>query len=122
MKRALLILAGFYLSIGPALAADDPLAAFYGNTVVVKAAGGSETRIHYKDDQTYSLSDTERGDASGTWAIEGDKLCMAQTEPKPAEGQEKLCVPSPAGKKVGDSWDDKTPDGEQISVTIVEGS
>jgi len=73
MNRFLIAATLLALCATPAFAADDPMAGFYGNTVV--STGGSATiRTHYRADHTFDftgsmlfMSKTFRG----TWALDG---------------------------------------------------
>src|SRR5437763_12078978 len=88
-----------------ALAAEDPMANLYGNTVISKGASG-ESRTHYKKDGT--LDATLSGvmgsvNLAGTWKLsEKGELCRTYTNP-PAM----LPIPNPlctpvTPHKVGD--------------------
>ena len=92
------------LFAAPAFAADDPMAGFYGNTIVSK--GGSATlRTHYRADHTFDftgsmvfLSKTFRG----TWALDGKgKLCRTYIGDPPPDTPNPSCIPC-VPRKIGD--------------------
>jgi hypothetical protein len=121
MKRILAGMVAAALGVSLALAADDPMAGRYGNTVVTSTADGKEVgRTYYNADGTLTRK-TPAGEIKGTWKIEGDKLCITQTEPAPPAGTAPVCVPGFAGKKVGDSWDVTLPDGTKLKATLQKG-
>jgi hypothetical protein len=123
MKR---ILAGFAvaaMSASLALAADDPMASRYGNTVVVSGPDGKEVgRVYYDADHKIVRRFPDGKEARGTWAMEGANLCFNQTEPAPATPAEaKQCQPFPGPKNVGDSWEVNLPGGVKGKATLQKG-
>jgi hypothetical protein len=120
MKRFLLTVAVLAFSAGAALAAD-PLANYYGNTLVVTGPDGM-FKIWYKADKSYTGLDAKGAKISGTWAVTGDQICVSQTSPAPAAGQQKNCGNVAADKKVGDTWQNTWSDGKKYSQSLVAGS
>jgi hypothetical protein len=121
MKRILAGLVAAAFSVSMAMAADDPMASRYGNTVVAKGADGKEIgRTYYNADGTYERS-TPAGKSKGTWKMDGGKLCLTQTEPAPPAAQGTVCLPFPGPKKVGDSWEVTLPDGAKATATLQQG-
>ena len=108
------------LLIGPALA-EEPLAAFFGNTLVVKDAKG-ERKMWYRPDHTFTGVDQTGQKTAGSWEIKDNQLCMARTEPPPEAGHGNHCRPVPAGKKVGDSWEGTNREGQPVSFKLVAGT
>jgi opacity protein-like surface antigen len=88
-----------------ALAADDIMAGFYGNTVI-SSGGMLESHTHYRADHTFSVTATAMGQSfngKGTWAID-DKGQLCRTYETPPPGMPNpLCIPAES-HKVGDSW------------------
>ncbi|MEQ1752917.1 MAG: hypothetical protein ABL973_02150 [Micropepsaceae bacterium] len=122
MKR---ILAGFAvaaMSASLALAADDPMASRYGNTVVIAGPDGKEVgRVYYDADHKVVRKFADGKEVKGTWSMEGANLCFSQTEPAPATPAEaKQCAPFPGAKAVGDSWEVTTPAGK-LKATLQKG-
>lgn len=109
------------LSVGAALAAD-PLASFYGKTLVATDKDGNVTKIWYSPDNTFK---TAMGDqqTKGTWEVKGEEVCVTQTEPAPAADQQNpFCFAAPGPREVGDSWTVNDPDGNPIALTLQAGS
>lgn len=104
-----------------ALAADDIMANYYGNTVIGKSAAG-ESRTHYKADHTFdsALSSAQGSmDTRGTWAL-NDKREICRTYETPVPG-----MPNPAcvlltAHKVGDKWQ-VVFNGRTSDVSLVAG-
>ena len=76
---------------------------------VIMETGGAKIDIVFTPDGKFSAFN---GAATGTWRIEGDKLCsMADAT------QMETCAVYPKDKKSGDTFALPTPQGE-VSVTI----
>ena len=106
-----------------ALAAEDPMANFYGNTVISKSANG-QSRTHYKKDGTLdaALSGPMGSiNLAGTWKVDDKgQLCRTYSNPPPM-----LPIPNPfctpwASHKVGDTWTVQV-GGSSRSVSLVQG-
>jgi hypothetical protein len=109
------------MSVSMAIAADDPMASRYGNTVVITGPDGKEVgRIYYDADKKVSRKMADGSEVKGTWALEGTKLCFAQTAPAPKPEEAKQCSDFPGAKNVGDSWDVVTPQGK-LKATLTKG-
>src|SRR5258707_14981018 len=90
----------------PAFADDaaDPMANYYGNTVVVVNAKGIESHTHYNADHTFEgVAPAFNYHYKGTWEITPDgKLCNT-FDPVPPGVTNPDCKPlGPVA--VGDSW------------------
>lgn len=121
MKRILMGVAAAALSATLAMAADDPMASRYGNTVVVKTPDGKEFgRLYYDADHKATRKMANGQEIKGTWALEGNNLCFMQTEPAPKPEEVKQCAPFSGPKNVGDSWEVTTPQGK-LTATLVKG-
>ena len=105
MRTPIIVASIFVLSSASALAADDIMAGYYGNTVV-SVGGVLESHTHYRADHTFDVSASAMGQSfndKGTWAID-DKGQLCRTYEKPPPGfPNPLCIPAEA-HKVGDSW------------------
>lgn len=100
---------------GAALAADDPFANYYGNTVTVTNANGSRA-VLINADGSYTQKLADGTEAKGTWKIDGDKSCfMSGVADAPP-----YCVPAEA-HAVGDSWELTAPDGSKETATLTAG-
>jgi hypothetical protein len=104
-----------------AIAADDIMANYYGNTVIGKSAMG-QSHTHYRANHTFDAAmSNEQGsmDTAGTWAInDKGELCRTYTTPVPG-------MPNPscvawAAHKVGDSWQ-ITVNGRTSEIALVAG-
>jgi hypothetical protein len=107
--RTLLLAATAACVAGSALAADDVMAARYGNTTITRNADGITNKIHYKADGTL---DGTQGDATftGTWKLDDKgRVCVTTL----VSGT--LCTPVSA-HGVGDTWK-----AGGYTVTIVPG-
>ena len=101
---------------GDAFAADA-LANYYGNTLVGKSDRG-EMHMWYKADHSYT-STFNGNPTAGTWAVDGDKVCLTQTTPPAPAGMAPRCYPM-AAHNVGDTWHVAGPNGS-MSMSLVAG-
>jgi hypothetical protein len=106
MRKILIAASALALFASPAMAADDIMAGYYGNTVI-SSGGMIESHTHYRADHTFDVSATAMGQAynfKGTWAIDDKgQLCRTYADPAPPNSPNPLCIPAEA-HKVGDSW------------------
>ena len=108
----------FALAAGGALAADDPVAWSYGNTIVATNADGTTAKTMVKADHTYTGTDAAGKAVKGTWAVKDGNYCNTQTEPPLAE----VCQPVWPAYKVGDKWETKdATSGAATSWTLTAG-
>jgi YD repeat-containing protein len=123
MKRILASIAVAAVSFAAAHAADDPMAPRYGNTLVIKGADGKEMiRLYYDQGGVLSTKAPDGKTTKGTWKLEGDKICVTQTEPKPeANMAAPQCSPFTGGHKVGDTWEVTRADGTKLTATLQSG-
>jgi len=89
-----------------ALAEDDVMAGFYGNTAVSTTAMG-EAHTHYRADHSFDMVGSAMGMSKtfkGTWALDGKgHLCRTFDGDMPPNMQNPSCVPI-AAHKAGDAW------------------
>lgn len=119
MLRTLLLSAGFVACLaGSALADDDVMANFYGNTAI--ATGGTvDTHATYNADHTFSMRVPSMGlEFKGTWEVKGSNLCRTYESPPPGITNP-YCTPV-AARKVGDTWT-MTGNGQTRTITLVKG-
>lgn len=97
----------------PAMPEPDPLAGFYGNTLLIQLKGYKATRV-FEPDHTYR--DLVRGKPfPGAWSVEGDRICTQ------SPGFNKYCNLG-LDKAPGDTWLDKDPyTGNEVRFTLVPG-
>ncbi|HXC53687.1 MAG TPA: hypothetical protein VNU97_00170 [Rhizomicrobium sp.] len=100
-----------------AVAADDPMANLYGNTVVVVDGKGLESHTNYNADHTFSgVAPAYSYHYKGTWEMTADgKLCRTFDPPVP--GITNPDCAAATSHAVGDKW--SGPDGS--SGTLVQG-
>ena len=120
MKSFLIVASIAILCAAPALAADDVMAGFYGNTAV-STGGMAEIHTHYRADHTFDfvgsmmfISRTFKG----TWALDGKgNICRTYIGDLPPDTTNPSCAPIVA-RKVGDTW--KSKDGVR-TITLKAG-
>ena len=121
MKRMILAAVSIAALTAPALA-GDPFAPGYGNTVTQKIEGGPTINIYVNPDKTW---EQRIGDKTmkGTYAWkDGTHVCFTVTDPAPADPSKATnCNEIIGDHKVGDTWTDKTPDGQTITMSITAG-
>lgn len=121
--RTLLICASVTaLCAGPAFAADDVMAAFYGNTIV-STGGMAEIRVHYRADHTFDLTGSMMGMSGtfkGTWALDGKgNVCRTYVGEVPPGTPNPQCRPIVA-HKIWDVWT-VTANGSTRTLTLKAG-
>jgi len=109
MSKFLIAASFAALCAATALAADDVMAAFYGNTIV--STGGSvEFHTHYRADHTFDLVGSMMlmsHTFKGTWTTDGrGNLCRTFIGDAPPDTPNPNCSPL-VPRKVGDSWKSK---------------
>jgi opacity protein-like surface antigen len=120
MKTFLLAAFLAVLCAAPALAAEDVMASFYGNTAV-STGGPVEIHTHYRADHTFDfvgsamfMSHTFRG----TWVLDGKgNICRTYIGDLPPDTTNPSCAPIVA-HKLGDTW--KSKDGVR-TITLKAG-
>jgi hypothetical protein len=101
MRALLLGAAALLASSSLAVAADDVMANFYGNTVV-STGGMGESHTYYAADHSFEQKILGY-DIKGTWALD-DKGNLCRTYPQTMPGMPNpLCTPI-ASHKIGDTW------------------
>jgi hypothetical protein len=109
------------LVAGPALA-DDPMANFYGNTVV-STGGIAEVHTHYRPDHSFDMVASRMGFSrtfKGTWTVDAkNNLCRTFVGDVPPDTQNPLCTPL-MPRKVGDSWSMEV-NGSMRQITLKAG-
>lgn len=112
-----------------ASADSDPVANFYGNTMVGLSPQGSYVRVYFFADRTWAAID-QRGPAQGTTVLTGTegnyKVCNTREFPSapgnPANAvapAQTVCYPIQP-RQVGDKWTEVDPDGT-VTFTLLPG-
>jgi hypothetical protein len=121
MRGIFIAAAVLALSAVPALAADDVMAGYYGNTSI-STGGMLEIHTHYRADHTFDFSASMMGinrSGKGTWSLDDKgQICRNIVDP-PAGVPNPSCSPITA-HKVGDSWT-MTSNGNTRTVTLKAG-
>ena len=99
--RIIWIAAALACATGAAMADDSVLASRFGNTTITKDASGTENRIYYAADHTFT---GKQGTATfkGTWRIDGGTICLTSDTPIPGTPNP-ACAPV-SDHKVGETW------------------
>lgn len=119
-RTAIFAAAAMSLCTGPALAGDEVMAGYFGNTVIGKSALG-ESHTHYKADHTFDVAlSSAMGSftGKGTWKVENGQLCRTYEQPPPGIPNP-LCITAEAHKP-GDTWT-VTFGGQSREVSMVAG-
>ena len=122
MRAILSAAAVVVLGSVPALAADDVMAGFYGNTVVV-TGDAFQAHVHYRANHTLDISGTASGQAfstKGTWKIDDKgQICRSYKKAVPTMANP-FCTAATV-HKVGDTWTATTPTGSSRNIALVAG-
>ena len=123
MSKLVCAISGAVLFVTPALAADDAMANFFGNTVV-STGGIAEVHTHYQPDHTFDMVASRLGFSrtfKGTWAIDPKgNLCRTFVGDVPPDTPNPLCLPL-TPHKVGDTWTIDM-NGSTRTVTLKAGT
>lgn len=95
--RTLLVLGSLALIAAPALAQEPTTLQHVTTKGVILSVQGTDIPVNYTPDGKFTAMD---GAVTGTWKIDGDKLCTTSNM-DPNES----CVVYPTGKKPGDSFE-----------------
>jgi hypothetical protein len=120
MKYAWMAIVALVAMSGAALAADDPMADTYTNTVVATDANGAKTMIYYSADGSYTGVAADGVKIGGTWKLEADKICYNRTTP-PERAAQFCGSDGGASHHIGDTWKQDLTDGRKMTMTIVKG-
>jgi len=120
MKSFFIAVSLTVLCAATALAADDVMAGFYGNTAV-STGGPAGISTHYRADHTFdvvvSMMLMSRA-FKGTWVLDGKgNICRTFVGELPPGTVNPSCAPIVA-RKVGDTW--KSKDGVR-TITLKVG-
>lgn len=92
-----------------AVADEDPMASFYGNSIVT-TIGSATLRTHYRPDHTFDMVGSMmfmKRTFKGTWALDSTgKLCRTYVGAVPPDTTNPTCVLL-VPRKVGETWTTK---------------
>jgi hypothetical protein len=120
MKYAWMAIVALVAMSGAALAADDPMAEMYTNTVVGTDANGAKTTVYYNADGSYTGVAPDGVKIGGTWKREAGKICYNRTQP-PERAAQFCGADDGTARQVGDSWTQELSDGRKMTMTLVKG-
>lgn len=93
----------------------ETVRAAFGNTIIVTYPSGGVARYFFNEDHTFRAIMPSGAPTSGLWDITADQLCLITL------AGDRMCLPFPAGKSVGDVWTQAATDGTQIRAEIIAG-
>ena len=96
----------------------DPMAGRFGNTVRLTAKDGKVSKVYYNVDKSVVVLRPDGSILNGTWAIEGEKLCVSVAVTLTSV---KRCAPFLPHKRAGDTWEQNDADGNPVTATIMPG-
>lgn len=101
-SRHLTLVQGVVLDDTPDVLAALAAASRVGNTVVAKDPDGTETRLYWRPDHTFSA--TRPGwKSEGTWRVEGSSLLLHYDVPRPAMGRDEE-MKNATPRRLGETW------------------
>jgi hypothetical protein len=113
-KRHVTLVAGLVAADAPEAKAALAAAARVGNTIVAKDPDGTETRLYWRPDHTFSA--TRPGwKTEGTWKVSGSSLFLHYNVPRPNMGSDEE-MKNATPRNVGEVWG-----MADRSVTLVAG-
>lgn len=122
MRRMFVVPLAVAFGSVPALAADDPMAGFYGNTTIATGAG-FESHVHYRANHTFDMWGSSSGQVfstKGTWKIDDKGQLCRSYDKTPPTLPNPLCSPA-TPHKVGDTWTITTLSGATRNISLVAG-
>ncbi|MBP6011782.1 MAG: hypothetical protein KBA31_06100 [Alphaproteobacteria bacterium] len=112
---------------GAALAADDPMAGAYGNTVLVTNAKGETSKLWINKDGTLKGENAKGEKFTGKWALKDGNKQYCSTPDLPANAPKETPAPKEACSefkgphKAGDKWEQMDANNEKVTVEIKAG-
>jgi hypothetical protein len=121
MKASLALLSAIAIAATsvPALAQDDLMAGYYGNTLTINIQDMWHGKLFINADHTYSM-DGDNGPSKGSWTLEGSKFCFRQVDPK-ADPDTPTCSNFAKAYKVGDKWANTDSNQIEAGLELVKG-
>jgi hypothetical protein len=112
---------------GAVMAADDPMAGVYGNTVIVTNAKGEATKLWIKNDGTFTGESAKGDKFSGKWTLKDNNKQYCSTVDLPANAPagtpapKESCTALQGMHKAGDKWDQTDAAGAKSTIEIKAG-
>ena len=112
---------------GAVMAADDPMAAVYGNTVTVTNAKGETSKLWIAKDGTFKGEGAKGEKFTGKWALKENNTKYCSTVDLPANAPagtpapKESCSEFKGSHKAGDKWEQNDAMNAKITVEIKAG-
>ena len=112
---------------GAAIAAEDPMATAYGNTVIVTNAKGEVSKLWIAKDGTFKGESAKGEKFTGKWALKDNntKYCstvdLPANAPKGTPAPKESCSEFKGSHKAGEKWEQMDAMNEKITVEIKAG-
>ena len=109
------------------LIAQEDVPGLIGNTIVEYDRQNPEfvVKVQLHADGTYRSSagsGFKPVTTAGSWQEEDGKLCYTQTSTPIPGNPSHSCAPDMDGKKVGDTWIERWPNGRTFKAEVIAGS
>jgi len=119
MKLISAISVALLLSASCAMAADDPFANLYTNTLVYTGTDGIVSKVQASKDGTWSSTSTDpkHPTSHGNWARLGGWLCSTNA----ATPKSRPWCRTATAHAVGDKWTEARPDKSVAQIELVAG-
>jgi len=102
-----------------AQAADQGVAAAFGNTVVSTYPDGTSQKIWLHPDGSWTGLSRSNGPLAGSWSARGEKVCLKQS--KPPTLPVAFCTALPASSQPGVQWASRDMAGRSITLSLMKG-
>ena len=100
-------------------AADKRVTAAFGNTVLSTYPDGRSQKVWLHSDGSWTGAARDGRALAGKWRLTADKVCLRQSQPPTLPFS--MCLPFPAGAKVGSTWAANDFGGTPIRLKVVRG-
>lgn len=112
---------------GAAVAADDPMAGAYGNTVLVTNDKNETTKLWIANDGTLKGENAKGEKFTAKWALKENntKYCstadLPANAPKDTPAPKETCSEFKGAHKAGDKWEQMDSENKKVTVEIKAG-
>jgi len=100
-------------------AAEQGVAAAFGNTVVSTYPDGTSQKIWLHPDGSWTGLSRSNGHLAGSWSTRGEKVCLKQS--KPPTLPISFCTALPASSQPGVQWASRDVAGRAITLSLMKG-
>ena len=102
-----------------AQAADQGVAAAFGNTVLSTYSDGTSQKIWLHPDGSWTGLSRSNGPLAGRWSTRGEKVCLKQS--KPPTLPVAFCTALPTSSQPGVQWASRDMAGRSITLSLMKG-